>query len=113
MTTIGETTETRLGKIAALSFGLHDGKFGALFTLGGEGWGVQNLWGAWAGEPGRYAKWTTKDQGDIYIDVCRRLIKLLEDAGVQDVTQLVGVPIEAEITRGGTLKSWRILTEVL
>jgi hypothetical protein len=38
--------------------------------------------------------------------------KLMRDAGITDVTKLLGKPIEVSV-KGNVLQSWRILTEVL
>ena len=61
------------------------------------------------------AKWTEEDRSKQYDEIMRFLSKTLADAKVQDVSQLVGKPVELTLEGGGfgTLKSWRILTEVL
>jgi hypothetical protein len=60
----------------------------------------------------KYSRWTEKDRDDGFSKMVREIDLILSDAKVGDVARLVGKPVE--ITTGGnTLKSWRILTEVL
>jgi hypothetical protein len=87
----------QLGKIASLRFGRVTGRdektFGILFSLESQGWGV-------------CAERIIYSAQDI-----QWLNKLLEDAKVREITDLVGIPIEATFD-GCLLHSWRILTEV-
>ncbi len=106
----------RLGKILNARFGLggyQDAMIGISFTLGGDSWGVADFWGTWAMKPDPVrAKWTEAEQIEMLGKVVLRLAKLLEDAKVQHVDELVGVPVEVEIDANNALASWRILTEV-
>ena len=43
----------------------------------------------------------------------RYISKLLSEAKVEDITKLADKPIEVTIDEFNSLKSWRILTEVL
>ncbi len=108
--------ETELGKIKTVHVGIggyQDAQLGYSFTLGGKGWGVQTIFkGHWAFKRTEHAKWSEEDRvkalGETYLE----LGQLLKDAGVNDVSELIGKPVE--VTFDGTvLDSWRILTEVL
>ena len=107
-----------LGKIQAVKFGIggyNDACLGIFFTLGGENWGVcaeksaldSNLVPVY-----EHAKWTEVDRSRQYDEIMRYVSDLLKVAKVDDVSRLVGKPIEATFD-GMMLKSWRILTEVL
>ena len=101
-----------LGKIEKVEFGFFDGRFGISFTLkAASGWNVDDFWGGWASRP-EHAKWTLEEQDVAIAGIWRRLIKTMEEAKANDITKLVGKPIELT-TEGMMLKSWRILTEVL
>ncbi len=109
---------TQLGKIQNVSVGFggyQDAMFGITFTLGGDGWGVCDSWGAWAPgivDPDDYSKWDENDRRSQLADVSTRISKLLLQAKKSDVTKLKDVPVEITF-EGTTLKSWRVLTEVL
>jgi hypothetical protein len=107
-----------LGRIQGFRWGMggyQDAMFGATFTLGGSGWGVNDFWGAWAPgvvDPGEFTKWTEAERCGQLADATARLCRLMKEAGVNDSAKLVGTPIEITFD-GNTLKSWRVLTEVL
>lgn len=107
-----------LGKIQKVSFGIggyQDSMFGITFTLGGEGWGVCDSWGTWAPglvDPDPHCKWTDTERREKLADIATRISKLLLTAKKTDVMQLANVPVEITF-EGTTLKSWRVLTEVL
>ena len=46
-------------------------------------------------------------------ELMRYISKLLSEAKVDDITKLAGKPVEITIDEFNSLKSWRILTEVL
>lgn len=107
-----------LGRIQALRIGhggYQDAMFGATFTLGGKGWGVNDFWGAWSPAMvprSESAKWTEAERAEEFSSMCRRLDLMLKTAHVNDVMQLVGQPIEVTFNEM-SLDSWRLLTEVL
>jgi len=104
-----------LGKIKSAEFGIggyQDCQLGVGFVLGGESWGVQDFWGAWATKPTEHTKWTETDRCMALGHVCMRLLDVLRAAKVESVSNLQGIPIEATFD-GNILKSWRVLTEVL
>lgn len=106
--------ETRLGKIKSVSFGYcgyQEAGFGISFDLGGDGWGVLDAKWFWATSSDG-AKWTEADRTKEYADVMRYTKTLLDDAGVMNVNSLKGKPVEV-VFDGNTLKSWRILKDVL
>ena len=108
-----------LGRIQAIRFGhggYQDAMFGASFTLGGKGWGVNDFWGAWSPslmKRTESCKWTEADRSQQLAELCARVAELLKEAHVDDVMALVGKPIEITFKDYSTLDSWRLLTEVL
>lgn len=108
-----------LGKISKVYFGTggyQDCMFGLTLTFEGKGWGVgEFISGGWDVERmprSEYAQWTEEDREKLMVAMCRRISKLLSEAGVDDVSKLKGIPVEV-IFENNTLKDWRILTEVL
>lgn len=107
-----------LGKIKSIRVGMggyQDAMFGVTFDLGGDGWGVSDFWGFWS--PSRmkhseHCKWTEASRLQALTDAFVRLDSLMKSAKVNDSMKLAGIPIEVSF-EGTTLKSWRILTEVL
>jgi hypothetical protein len=108
-------SETKLGKITHVKFGMggyQDAQIGIGFTLGGDSWAVGDFWGDWSLDPSKNAQWTDADRINNLGKICMRINKLLEQAKVQSVDKLKNIPIEATFDVM-TLKSWRVLTEVL
>lgn len=105
-----------LGKIQRFEIGLggyDDAMFGLSVTLGGkDGWGVQDFSGTWTREPDERCKWTREDQTENWANVCRQVIKLMQQAKVKTTTEMIGIPVEV-IFEGNRLSSWRVLEEVL
>jgi len=107
-----------LGKIEKVYFGYggyQDAQFGVTFVLNFNGKGcVDFIDGGWSEDVkvDEYTKWTEKDRQIQRAEMVKRVNKLLKEAKVKTIDELKGKPIE--ITNEGlTLKSWRILTEVL
>lgn len=113
--------ETKLGYIKSVKVGrggYQDAMFGITFELGGQGWGVIDFWGEW--DPSvikrdEWSQWTEDDRSAKFVDMVRRISKLLSDASVDDVAALKGKPVSVTVngTGYGSLSSWRILIEVL
>lgn len=82
-----------LGKIKGAYIGMHDGHFGAHFTLGGHSWSAGDYWPVTGGN-------------------MERVYQLMVDAKVTEFQQLVGKPVSV-MFEGNVRKNWRILTEVL
>lgn len=106
-----------LGKIERVVFGIggyQDAMIGLHVTLGGIGWGCATSECAWSTsiECSKNAKWTEADRSNQYDKIVRFVDDLLTKAKVGSVDKLKGVPVEATF-ENGTLKSWRILAEVL
>ena len=105
-----------LGKIQKVVCGFggyQDAQIGIGFVLGGDSWGVNTEFdGAWTSDPDENSNWTEKSRALHLGDVFLMLRDTLRDAKVKDVTELVGIPIEATFD-GNMLKSWRVLKEVL
>jgi hypothetical protein len=110
--------EKRLGKIESVSFGLggyQGAMLGIHFSLGADGWGVNDSKANWDDETiscSEHAKWTESDRDGWYAEIMRYVSKLLKDAKVDSVDKLKGKPVEVTFD-GNILKEWRILTEVL
>lgn len=112
---VGGGTLKMLGYIESISFGIggyNESMFGLTVNLHGDGCGVSSFDGTWAFPPSDRAKWTEQDRRDHYADMCIRIIELLNQAKVDDVSKLKGKPVEIELD-GNLLKSWRLLTEVI
>lgn len=110
--------EKKLGKIEEVSFGL-GGYQGAMLglhvTLGDGGWGVGDSKANWDAEQIKWSEntqWTESDRDMWFSEIMRYVSKLLKEAKVDSVDKLKGKPVEVTF-EGNTLKSWRILTEVL
>lgn len=109
---------TNLGKIAHVSFGLggyQDCCIGLHITLEGQGWGTCTSKDAWDKNLITWSnscKWTEQSRLDQYAEIMCYLSDLLFKAKKLSVDQLKGVPVEA-VFENNTLKSWRILEEVL
>jgi hypothetical protein len=108
--------ETKLGRISKIRLGdggYDDAMFGVSVTLSMDGGstGVSDFKGAWATHP-KHAKYSEEEWAAGHTEAYRWLRQLMRDAKVHDFADLQGVPVEVTID-GNTLKSWRILTEVL
>lgn len=111
--------EKLLGKIESVKFGYvgyQDMQFGLQVSfIGKDGWGVSatiaNAWSLDMECPHNQA-WTEDDRDSGFAKSMRRINQVMKDAGVTDIYQLKGVPVEV-IFEGNALKDWRILTEVL
>jgi len=109
--------EKRIGKIKKVSFGFggyQDAQLGLSLTFGSdkEAWGVQTFHGAWGVDRSDHAKWTEDDRLKQLGETCMKLRDLLQDAKVQTVNELQGIPVEVTFDMN-MLKDYRILTEVL
>lgn len=110
--------EKRLAKIDSVKFGItgyQDAQLGISFGFKGERWGINDLKAFWDPnlvECDSFCKWTEKERDNALAQIMRYISDLLRDAKVSTVDQLKNIPVEI-ITENNTLKSWRILTEVL
>lgn len=108
-------TETQLGKITRARFGA-GGYDGAQFGLSVElslqdGAAVGDFKGTWSKYPPR-AQYTQESWNAERLAMLDFVQQLFVDAKVDEVSKLVGKPVEVKLDRN-MLKSWRILTEVL
>jgi len=105
-----------IGKIKAVCFGLNEGRLGVSFTFGSTvgGWGVGTFRGFWSPEIEitKGTKWTEADRNRAYAETMRFIAEILLKAKRDDVSRLVGVPVEVTFD-GGSLKSWRVLEEAI
>lgn len=113
------TQTTELGKIENIRFGMggyQDAQLGLTVTLGSKKscWGVQDFKGFWNYEvtASEHSKWTEVDRDLEWVNLMKFVGELLSKAKKASVEDLRGVPVEATF-EGMTLKSWRILEEVL
>lgn len=107
--------EIKLGKIQNVKFGFggyQDAMIGISFTLEGSGWGVCDFWGQWSIERSKNAQWTEEDRLRDIGKTGMRIAELLKKSKVQSIDKLKDKPIEVTF-ENMTLKSWRILEEVL
>ncbi len=100
-----------LGKIKSIDIHLEDGLLGMVAVLSGVGWRVDTS-ATKRFEWSKNCQWTIQDRNKTFVEIWARIHQLLADAKCRYLSDLVGVPIEAEFD-GNLLKSWRILTEVL
>ena len=110
---IGKIKNVYLGK-----GGYQDAMLGVTFDLGGDRWGVSDFVGTWGPSiSSRGAKWTEGDRDAQYAKVMRRIGELLVAAKKERLDQLKNVPVEVTFSGnnnwGGSLESWRVLTEVI
>lgn len=106
-----------IGKIRSIQFGLggyQDAMIGFTVDLGSdkECWGVGDFKGAWASKRSDSCKWTEEDRMAELGKACMWINGLLNDAKVESLDDLCGKPVEVTF-ENNTLKSWRILTEVI
>jgi hypothetical protein len=109
-------TEKKLGKISKAEYGFcgyQDAMLGLNVTISGDGWGVgADKPGAWTTAITDSTQWTEDDRIKGLGKNGMEILKLLEDAKVQYVSKLIGIPVECTFD-GNSLVSWRILKEVL
>jgi hypothetical protein len=109
--------ETKLGKIRKARFGFggyQEVMFGISFDFDLNGSGVGDFWGDWGPDidvtPN--TKWTEAERINRLGSTSMRIAKLMKQAKVEDVKDLVGIPVEVKFD-GNVLHSWRVLSEVL
>ena len=108
---------TFLGKIESIKFGVKESRIGLFYTLTFNNCcGTQSSNAVWDPEQVEVTegtKWTEDDRNMELAQLMRYISKLLSEAKVDDITKLAGKPVEVTIDEFNSLKSWRILTEVL
>jgi len=113
---IGESMEKVLGKITSAEYGMcPDYPFlfglGLYFSLDGGG-KVVGCSSKYMFNISEHCKWGTENRSDAIAGTVDDLYKILCDAKVHHVSELIGKPVE--VTLDGMLyKDFRILTEVL
>ena len=104
-----------LMRISSAEFGnggYQDACIGLSLTFETQGLGTSDFKGGWDFAPSEHAQWTLADQDKEYAEVVRLISDTLKAAKKRYVSELKGVPVEV-IFENNTLKSWRILTEVI
>lgn len=107
---------TEIGKIQKIAFGwggYQDCMIGFSITLGGKSWGVSTFEGAWGTDRSESTKWSEDDRLKDLGRACIFIRDILKGANKQTLDKLENIPIEAVFDEKNTLKSWRILEEVL
>ncbi len=113
-----EQVKKHLGKIKGVSFGLggyQECMLGISFGFEFDGSGVGDFHGWWDHNKINDEDshdWTEADRDKHMADTMRFISGLLNDAKVDTVPQLQGVPVEVTM-KGNCLDSWRILKEVI
>jgi hypothetical protein len=112
------TQSTELMKISTATFGLggyQGAQLGLHLSFSNSGSGVATSYSYWDYESIEHSdncRWSEADRDRALIEVLRNLSVYLKEAKVNDVSQLVGIPVEVTLGNN-TFKSFRILTEVL
>lgn len=109
------TDRKELMKITKAEFGFggyQEAMIGLSLTFETKGSGVGDFKGAWSIERSPHAKWSENDRQKEIFDAVWLLKETLEKAKVMHVSKLVGIPVEVTF-EGLSLKSWRVLEEVL
>lgn len=106
----------QLGKIISVKYGsggYDDACHGLTVELaiGDGGSRVGDFKGNWTNYP-THAKYTLEEWKQSHLEATLWIMELMKQAKVNDVTKLAGKPVAITLEHN-TLKSWRILTEVL
>lgn len=104
--------EKELGKIIAVSFGKGREKpflFGLELVFRGKGWSVFSMINA---NISNNYKGDDKERNAAFFEVCKKINKLLEDANVNSVDELIGKHVEVTFEHQKVI-DYRILTEVI
>ncbi len=105
--------EKKLGKIRKFKIGMggyQNAMLGVTIDLGADGWGVGDFKGDWL-----HALSDKQNEEIRKAALAETMIwigQLLTDAKVEDCKDLIGKPVEITF-EDVTMKSWRLLTEVL
>jgi hypothetical protein len=112
--------EKHLGKIVSVKFGL-GGYQNSMIGLSlsfeckdGVGCGtfIDSFWSPSQIKHSEHTKWTEEDRDKAMAKMLREVDKIMFQANVEDVTELLNKPVEITL-ENFSLKSWRILEEVL
>jgi hypothetical protein len=103
---------TFLGKIENVWFGDWDGNIGFHFTLKSTGGSVCDTWSFPSINHNECCQWTEIDRINSLGQIVMRVNKLLASAKRSNLDDLKDTPIEVLFEKR-TLKSWRILEEVI
>jgi hypothetical protein len=111
--------EKELGKIIEVKFGrvghqesciglnlVFSGKWGEVCTRVGNGYSPSRI------KHTQHCKWTEADRDNDFAQTIREIDKILKDANVDYVNELLDKPVEVEFD-DNLIKDWRILTEVI
>jgi hypothetical protein len=114
--------EKVLGKISKVRFGIggyQDMMLGLFIEFSADSWVVSDgslaAWDSTIVPHRDHHKWTELARDAHFAAIMRKISKLLNDAKVQDINDLVGKPVELTFDTGGVgaLQGWRLLTEVI
>lgn len=106
-----------LMKISSIKFGMggyQDAQMGIWIDFTGKNSHAGTGKGFWTCAWTPSTKWTDVERIEFLGKIVLEIAQWLEDAKVQSIDQMVGIPVEVTFEDiFGPLKSWRILTEVL
>lgn len=110
---LGKITEVKFGK-----GGYQDEMFGLTLVFKFDGMHSSLFYGSWpySFERSPTAQWTEKDRDKEHLDTYKKLQVWMEQAKVRRIEDLKNTPVEVTCSGpglGSTLKSFRILEEVL
>lgn len=103
-----------LGRITHATYGMggyQDVQWGLSLQFSFDGYGMGCFIGTWASYP-EGARYTREWWNERRLEALDKLVEVMADAKVSDVSKLVGKPVELEV-ENNTFKSFRILKEVL
>lgn len=103
-----------LAKIVSVRFGYggyQEAQFGVWFDFSGGGFGISDGRGQWASWS-KSCEWTKESRIVAWGEMVDWIKGIMKEAKVHSLNELKGKPVEIT-TENSSLKSWRILTEVL
>lgn len=104
-----------IGKIKDIQLGYggyQDCQVGISVELGSSGWSVRDFRGFWGSDADENCSWSERDQDLAWAKTMRLVRDLMRDAGVSNLSGLVGKPVEVTFD-SYALKEWRILKEAI
>lgn len=106
---------TQVGVISSVRFGFggyQEAMLGLTLNFDFKGSGVSTFESAGWLDHSPNAKWSLSDRAELRNELCDKLVKVMRQAKVDDVSKLKGKPVECEF-EGNMLKTWRILEEAI
>lgn len=104
-----------LGKISRVKFGIQGSQLGLHLTFTADGLGVgksHSVWDFIQIRHTEHSQWTEEHRAAQAAEIMMKVSSVLNEANVSDVVDLINTPVELTV-QGGSLKCWRVLTEVI